>query len=138
VHHDDSIQAVSIAGRDGIVVPCDERGRCDPARVAAAWTGGPAFVWLSPDGTAPSESLVRRAPTDVVSATLAPVVDAVKRVDDVGTIVETVDRSDLSNVLPPALIPRSVVDTALASKDPGSLLHVAVGRAGVAELRTES
>ncbi len=137
MHHDDSIQTVSPAGSRVLMVRCDESGRSNRADLAAIWsTAGARFVWLSTDGTSPDPAIVGAAPDGAVSATFGSVVDAVKRVADDGTIVETVDRSTLATVRPPALIPARVVDQVLAAGGAGTLLDDAVALVGVVELRS--
>lgn len=137
MHHDDSIQTVSLAGQRVLVVRCDESAGGVEDHIAAAWpSADAAFVWLSPDGTAPDPAVVAGAPVDAVSATLVPVVDAVKRIAEDGTIVETVDRSTLAAVRPPALIPGEVIDAVVDRGGAGSLLDDAVALVGVVELRS--
>ncbi len=136
MHHDDSIQTVSLAGRRVLVVRCDEAGRCDRPAVAAAWRSTDAeLLWLTADGAGPTESVVGRSDDGVIVASLEPVVDAVKSVDVDGVILRTVERSTLSTVVPPALLPRPVVDQVLAAEGTGSLLADAVRRSTVVALR---
>ena len=135
MHHDDSIQAATVAGQRVLVARCDESGRATSAGLPTAWAEAAAsFLWLSEDATAPAASVLVGASHETVAATLVPVVDAVKRIDDSATIVETVDRSTLSGVRPPALIPAGVVEEVLDVDGGRSLLQAAVHLVGVVEL----
>ncbi|MEM9714163.1 MAG: hypothetical protein AAGA17_18220 [Actinomycetota bacterium] len=119
---------MSVAGRRILVVPCDDDGRCAPG--ALDGRAGIEAIWLSPDATPPNERVVVTAEPTVVSATFAAVVDAVKRVDDDGGVLETVDRSILRRVRPPALVPVE----AITGDDGEALLAAAVRRVGAVEL----
>lgn len=138
MHHDDSIQTVSLAGRRVLVVRCDGAGRCDRGAATEAWRSADAeLVWLTPDGTLPTASVVHGCDEEALSAGLAPVVDAVKAVGDDDTIVRTIDRTTLATVVPPALLPAAVVEEVLAAGGSDSLLADAARSATVVALTRE-
>ncbi|MEO1065318.1 MAG: hypothetical protein AAFZ07_28210 [Actinomycetota bacterium] len=125
-----------MAGRRVLVVRCDGSGRCDRSAVIDALrTDDAELVWLTADGAAPPADVVAAADDSVVAATLAPVVDAVKEVDG-DEIVRTVDRASLSTVVPPALLPRSIVEQLLADEGSDALLVDAVRATRVVALRS--